>query len=382
MHEAHKRSLQALARRRRLRALAPRAGLDFSSNDYLALANSEALRHAAREALDRGVPPGSGGSRLLRGNDPEHEALEAEAATYFGSETALFFGGGFAANTALFGTLPQRGDLIVHDALIHASVHDGMAISRAEHCAFAHNDANAAEDAITAWRRSGGTGRAWIAVESLYSMDGDTAPLDDLADIAERHDAMLVIDEAHATGVLGPGGRGLGASLEGHDNVVALHTCGKALGVSGALITLPTVLRDYMVNRARPFIYATAPSPLVAAIVRSSLALVNEAPQRRERLAALVSHFGAELHRQCGLASTGTHIVPIIVQRDERALRIANALQNDGFDVRAIRPPTVPEGTARLRISLTLNVTADDVTRLIARLAPLLEETLSGETEP
>ena len=213
-------------------------------------------------------------------------------------------------------------------------------------------------------------------------MDGDTAPLDDLADIAERHDAMLVIDEAHATGVLGPGGRGLGASLEGHDNVVALHTCGKALGVSGALITLPTVLRDYMVNRARPFIYATAPSPLVAAIVRSSLALVNEAPQRRERLAALVSHFGAELHRQCGLASTGTHIVPIIVQRDERALRIANALQNDGFDVRAIRPPTVPEGTARLRISLTLNVTADDVTRLIARLAPLLEETLSGETEP
>ena len=300
-----------------------------------------------------------------------------EAARVFGSETALFFGSGFAANTALFATLPQRGDLIVHDALIHASVHDGMAMSRARHHAFAHNDAEAADDAIRAWRRDGGTGRAWIALESLYSMDGDLAPIADLAAVAASHDAMLVIDEAHATGVLGPHGRGLGARLEGQGNVVALHTCGKALGVSGALLTLPTVLRDYMVNRARPFIYATAPSPLVAATVRAALAIAHDDPQRRERLGNLVSSTHELLRDRCGLQLSPTHIVPVVVQRDERALRIAASLQEQGFDVRAIRPPTVPEGTARLRISLTLNVSPDDVRRLVDRLEPLLRESAS-----
>ncbi len=374
MHEAHKRSLDALSRRRRLRALSPRRGLDFSSNDYLGLAESDVLKDAANAALARGVPLGSGGSRLLRGNHPEHEVLEQEAARYFGSESALFFGGGFAANTALFATLPQRGDLIVHDELIHASVHDGMTMSRAEYRPFAHNDADAAADTIAAWRRGGGTGRAWIAVESLYSMDGDLAPLAALADVAQRHDAMLVIDEAHATGVLGAEGRGLSAALEGRHNIIALHTCGKALGVSGALITLPKVLRDYMVNRARPFIYATAPSPLIAATVRAALKIVTGEPLRRERLAGHVAHASSLLRQHCEMTPTGTHIMPVIVKRDERALQIAEALQDAGFDVRAVRPPTVPEGTARLRISLTLNVTQDDITNLIEHLAPLLEE--------
>ncbi len=375
MHEAHKRSLEALARRRRLRALQPRCGLDFASNDYLGLGASDLLRTAAREALDRGVPIGAGASRLLRGNHPEHEALEAEAAAFFGAQSALFFGGGFQANSALFATVPQRGDVIVHDELIHASAHDGMAISRADSLPFAHNDPDAASDAIAGWRRAGGKGRIWIAVESLYSMDGDTAPLEALARIANRNDAMLVIDEAHATGIYGPNGRGLGTTLEGGENVVALHTCGKALGASGALLTLPTVLRDYMVNRARAFIYATAPSPLNAAIARAALKLVHNEPERRQRLAKLVAHAGALLRERCSITPTGTQIQPLIVHRDERALRIANALQDAGFDVRAIRPPTVPEGTARLRLSLTLNVTADDVSRLIGCLAPLLAET-------
>ena len=199
-------------------------------------------REAARAALARGVPLGAGGSRLLRGNHPEHEALEEEAARFFGSESALFFGAGFSANEALLATLPQRGDIILYDELIHASAHEGMRLSRATSRAVAHNDAGAFEDAV---RAASGAGRVWIVVESLYSMDGDVAPLETLAGIAGRHGAFLLIDEAHATGVLGPGGRGLAHGLEGRDNIVTLHTCGKALGLSGALVCLPRVLREF-----------------------------------------------------------------------------------------------------------------------------------------
>ena len=374
MHDSHRRSLQALARRQRLRSLAPRVGLDFSSNDYLGLAESAELGTAAEAALARGVPLGAGGSRLLRGNHPEHEALEAEAAHHFGAEAALFMGGGFTANTAIFNTLPARGDLIVHDALIHASVHEGLASARAEHVAAAHNDASAFDDAIARWRQGGGKGRAWIAVESLYSMDGDLAPLDDLAAVALRHEAMLVIDEAHATGVLGERGRGLGAHLEGRDDVIALHTCGKALGVSGAIITLPTVLRDYMVNRARAFIYATAPSPLIAATVRAALQLAATRDDLRTQHAAHVAYASELIAERCGIAPSGTHIQPIVVGHDERALRLAALMQAAGFDIRAVRPPTVPEGTARLRVSLTLNVTSEDTARMIDTLARVLRE--------
>ena len=374
MHDSHKRSLAALERRGRLRSLNRALGLDFSSNDYLGLAQSRALASAARAALDRGVPLGAGGSRLLRGNHPEHEALEAEAARFFGAQAALFMGGGFAANTALFATLPERGDLIVHDRLIHASVHDGMAASRAAVKAAPHNDAQAIDDIISDWRRGGGTGRAWIAIESLYSMDGDLAPVDELAKVAQRHDAMLVIDEAHATGALGHEGRGLAAQLEGRDDIIALHTCGKALGVSGALITLPAALAAYMINRARPFIYATAPSPLIAATVRAALMHVVTDDGLRQRHSSLVRHAGQQLAKACGVVPTGTHIQPIIVHRDDKAVRLARAMQDAGYDIRAVRPPTVPEGSARLRISLTLNVSEADVTRMAESLAEAIGE--------
>jgi 8-amino-7-oxononanoate synthase len=319
------------------------------------------------------VAIGAGGSRLLRGNDPEHEALEAEAAAFFGAEAALFFGGGFMANFALFSTLPDRGDLVVHDELIHASVHDGLRAGRAERVAARHNDPQAFEDAIAIWRRGGGTGRPWIAVESLYSMDGDRAPLDALAAIADRHDAVLVIDEAHATGVYGPDGRGLGAHLEGRPNVLSLHTCGKALGVMGALLLMPRLVRDVLVNRARPFIYATAPSPLVAAVVRAALDLCRGEPQRREHLHRLVALAGRELQARCRIAPAGSQIQPVIVGADERATRLAAALRAVGFDLRAVRPPTVPEGTARLRVSITLNVDEDIVRAMAETLACEME---------
>ncbi len=370
----HARALMALERRNRLRSLQPRLGIDFASNDYLALASSPELASAAQHALSRGVAVGSGGSRLLRGNTREHEALETEAAAHFGSEAALFFGGGFVANSALFAALPQRGDLIIYDALIHASAHDGISASRAEAVEVPHNNAQAIEDAIQSWRRSDGLGQVWIAIETIYSMDGDKAPLDDLVGLADHHDAMLMLDEAHATGILGPDGRGLGAHLEGRDNIISLHTCGKALGVMGALVTGPKMLLDFMINRSRPFIYATAPSPLVAALVRVSLMLSKADPGRRKKLHALIAHAGEKLKLLEGVTVTSSPIQPIIVGTDVRALQLAEAMQAQGFDIRAVRPPTVPEGTARLRITLTLNATSDDVDRLVVALQTSLAD--------
>lgn len=373
MSAAHDRALEALAKRGRLRSLEPRKGIDFVSNDYLGLAQSDELRAAALSALERGVPAGAGGSRLLRGNHDEHEALEREAAAFFKSEAALFFGGGFTANTAILSTLPARGDLIVYDDLIHASAHDGMRASKARARAAAHNDADSFENVLKSWRSEGGTGQPWIAVESLYSMDGDKAPLDDLIAIAARHDAMLVIDEAHATGVYGPDGRGLAAHLEGRSNVISLHTCGKALGVMGALVLAPKSICDFLINRARAFIYATAPSPLVAATVRAALEISRKQPQRREALAKRVMDYQALRKTRCGVAASGTQIDPVIVGSDARAVAYATALKAQGFDIRAVRPPTVPEGTARLRISITLNPADDDIDRLVAALADVYD---------
>lgn len=433
-------TLRRLAGRHRLRTLSPRAGLDFASNDYLGLASSTRLTGAIAAALARGVPVGAGGSRLLRGNDPEHEALEAEAAAFFRTEGALFFGGGYVANVGLLTTLPQQGDLIVLDALAHASMHEGARAARAVTVVTPHNDVDAMDQAITTWRSGGDpeaigttthrasarhrssaqsavagedavsraaasadaahataadaavtsgaaapepargrTGRVWIVVESLYSMDGDRAPLADLVSLADRHEAFLLVDEAHATGVFGEEGRGLSAPFDGRENLVVLHTCGKALGAAGALVTAPRTLCDYLVNRCRAFIYATAPSPLMAAAVRESLRILREEPERRETLTRLIAHAGRVMrarsfpHIAGGAAPTGSPIQPIIVGDNERAMTLAAALQARGFDVRGVRPPTVPEGTARLRLSLTVNVDEAAVSRLFEALGEEME---------
>jgi 8-amino-7-oxononanoate synthase len=367
-------TLAGLERRERLRTLMARDGVDFSSNDYLGFAGSTRLATAITAALQRGVPVGAGGSRLLRGNHPEHEALEAEAAAFFGAERVLYFSTGFAANAALFSTLPQRGDLIVHDALVHASAHEGMQASRAQAVPAAHNNVAAFEEAIIRWRQDGGTGHPWIAVESLYSMDGDRAPLAALAALAERHVGFLVIDEAHATGVFGPGGRGLAADLENRRTVIVLHTCGKALGVSGALLGASAPLCDYLVNRARGFIYSTAPSPLMAAAVREALRMLVDEPKRRTDFDALRNFANRELAEKLGMEGSGSQILPVIIGDNGRAVRIAARMRAEGFDIRAIRPPTVPEGTARLRIAITLNVDESVISRLFVRLAAIMEE--------
>jgi len=371
LYAAQAADLSALAAADRLRRLQPRRAIDLSSNDYLGLARSPRLAGAVRDALDRGVAVGAGGSRLLGGNDPEHEALEAEAARFFGTEAALFFSSGYAANVALLATLPQRGDIVVHDELVHASAHEGMRLSRAEVSSAAHNDAGSVDGLLGRWRAGGGTGRAWIAVESLYSMDGDRAPLTDLAEVAVRHDAILLVDEAHATGVWGLDGRGLAAGLDGRPDVITLRTCGKALGCEGALVCGPAIVRDMLVNRGRGFIFSTAPSPLMAAAVREAMRILTDEPDRRARLHALIAAAEAAL-APLGVTATGTQILPLIVGDDARAMVLADRLQQAGFDVRGIRPPTVPAGTARLRLSITLNIGEPDIAALADALRTAL----------
>jgi 8-amino-7-oxononanoate synthase len=367
-------TIAGLRRKARIRTLVPHSGIDFTSNDYLGLANAPRLKAAITSALDRGVPVGACGSRLLRGYHPEHEALEAEAARFFGAERVLYFSSGYAANVAVFSTLPQREDIIVHDALIHASVHEGMSASKAKAIAVQHNDIDAFDRAIRDWRQGGGSGHPWIAVESLYSMDGDRAPISALAALADLHDGFLVIDEAHATGVFGPGGRGIGAEFEHRQNVLALHTCGKALGVSGALLSTPAILADYLVNRARSFIYSTAPSPLMAAGVREALRILAGEPQRRGQLEKLMAFANAQLKSTLGMDGSGSQILPVMIGDNARALRIAERMRADGFDIRAIRPPTVPQGTARLRIAITLNVDEGQIADMFERLARAIAE--------
>lgn len=361
-------TLYDLEARHRRRRLIPQAGLDFSSNDYLGLAGSDVLREAAADGLARGVPLGSGGSRLLRGNHAEHEALEAFAASFFGTEAALYMVGGFQANQAIFAALPGPDDLVLHDELVHASTHDGMRAGRATTRSFAHNDALDAARVLEAWRNDGGTGQVWIAVESLYSMEGDLAPLDALDALACAQDAILVVDEAHATGLFGPQGKGLAHGLKAE--LLTLHTCGKGLGVSGGLVCGRRVLIDMLVNRARPFIFATAPAPFTAALVHAALRHLDSDGTLVEAARTRMAFAHAEARRH-GVAEQwlDSQIIPIIIGEDAPTMQIAAALQAEGFDIRGIRPPTVPKGTSRLRLSITGNVSHADITSLFETLS-------------
>ena len=371
MNDPFRSALDTLSQLDRRRGLAPASGIDFSSNDYLGLARHSGIRQSLIRALEDGAPLGSGGSRLLRGNHPEHESLESFAADFFDAEAALFMATGYLANLSIFTTLPNRADVIVIDERVHASVKEGVHASQAKHVKFAHNDATACEDAV---RRAKTKGRVWIAVESVYSMDGDIAPLAELMAIADRHDAFLIVDEAHATGVHGPGGRGLGSVFEGRENFIGVHTCGKALGQSGALVTSSAVIKDYLINAARAFIYTTAPTPLAAFAVECALGVVQGEPERRKDLLNLVDYARKKLGDAFGPIPGTTQILPLIVGEDGRALELARHLQEQGFDVRAIRTPTVAKGTARLRVSITLNIGRDDIDNLAATLGNTVKE--------
>jgi 8-amino-7-oxononanoate synthase len=344
-------AIDAEGLRRTLRAP---EGIDLCSNDYLGLAGHPHLKQRMVDAvMAEGV--GSTGSRLLRGERSGFARVEDKFARFKGTERSLYFSSGYLANLAVLTTFPEAGDVIYSDERNHASFIDGARLSRARRVVFPHNDAVALDQLL---REDTGTGQKFVVVESLFSMDGDQAPLAEYAALCRAAGAELIVDEAHAVGVYGKGGRGFA-----EDAFVSINTAGKALGVSGAFVAGPADAIEYLIQRARPFIFSTAPPPAIAAALEASLEVIVKEPERRERLLERTRY----LRERLGLVGDSP-IIPIIIGENERAVAIAHELQAAGFDVRAIRPPTVPVGTARLRVTVNQGLREEVLDRFVDAL--------------
>ena len=351
--------------------------VDLMSNDYLGLASDARLKRAVAEVMASAERMGSTGSRLLSGNAREWEELEREFAEFAGTEAALYFGSGYAANIGLLSSLLRPGDIVFSDALNHASLIDGIRLSGAAKVIYPHRDMAFLESALRENAAAASTASAGVIVtESVFSMEGDVAPLGEMLRLARKYGAGVVVDEAHATGVRGPQGRGVAAEMacEREPEMLAVvHTCGKALASAGALVCGSAMLKYYLINRARTFIFSTAMPPYLAGQIRAALELARGADgdRTREHLRTIADELRAALAAggvDCGTVASGgaTQIVPVMLGSNEAALHVASALQRAGFVARAIRPPTVPAGTARVRISLTSAITREDVARLAA----------------
>jgi len=365
--EGLRAELDRLEARQEFRRLGQLQGVNLSSNDYLGLATDPRLSHAVAAALEAGAPVASTGSRLLSGNAQEWEELESAFARFIGTEAALFFTSGYAANLGLLGAVLRPDDTVFSDEANHASLIDGIRLSRARKVIFPHLDLDHLEDAL---RRSDSAGRRFIVVESLFSMEGDRAPLADLLSLAGRFGAELMVDEAHATGVYGPRGRGLVAAANGNERVLAsVHPCGKALASAGAFVCGSETLKQFLVNRARTFIYSTALPPYFAAQISKAVEIIAGADAERRRLLELAEFLRARL-RDAGfnIGTSDTQIVPVLLGGNDTAINYARELNRQGFAVRPIRPPTVPEGTSRLRLSVTTKLSEEILDRLVKAL--------------
>jgi len=338
--------------------------VNFGSNDYLGLAADPRLGHAVGKSL---TSWGAGASPLVSGHADAHQTLEDRLAEFEGTEAALLFTSGFAANTAAVSALVGPGDVVFADRKNHASLFDGCRLSRADVRVYPHCDYQRLDRLIG---RAADYRRRLIVTDSLFSMDGDVAPLAELAELARRHKAMLMVDEAHATGVFGPGGRGLCEELGVEDGVhIRVGTLSKALGSIGGFVAGGRSLIDWLVNRARPYIYSTASPAAMAAAGMAALDIVRDEPWRREKLLDRAARFRASLvEKGWNVGRSTTQIVPIIVGNPQRALDLSAALRKAGFFVPAIRPPTVPEGEACLRISLSFGHDDEQVSNLIEAL--------------
>ena len=346
--------------------------LAFASNDYLGLASHPALVAALQEGAAR-FGAGAGASHLVSGHLAPHDAAETALAAFLGREAALLFSSGYQANVGVIGALVGRGDAVFADRLAHASLLDGCLLSRAEFQRFRHNDLADLERRLAA-----STAPAkLIAVDAVYSMDGDEAPLAALLALAERFDAWLYVDDAHGFGVLGPQGRGTLAAhgVAPHPRLVQLATFGKAAGLAGAAVAADAQVIDWLVNTARTAIFTTAMPPALAHALTAMLALVEPADAARDRLAGHV----ATLRAGCAAAGlqllpSRTAIQPVLIGSDADAVAASLALREAGLWVPAIRPPTVPPGTARLRVSLSAAHTETDVAQLAAQLSQIMTE--------
>ncbi|MGE0606489.1 MAG: 8-amino-7-oxononanoate synthase [Pirellulales bacterium] len=340
--------------------------LNFGSNDYLSLAGDPRLAEAVSAAAQE-EGWGAGASPLILGHGASHQRLEKRLARFEGTEAALLFSTGFAANVAAITALAERGDAIFADQLNHASLIDGCRLSRADVHVYPHGDMRQLAELLakqTSYRRR------LVVSDSLFSMDGDAAPLAKLAELAARHNCMLLLDEAHATGVFGPRGRGLAEEAGIHDQVhIHIGTLSKAVGCSGGFVCGSQALIDWMVNRARPYIFSTAPPPASSAAALCALDIIETEPQRRRTLLTRAAELrGQLLLRGWKIGGSISQVIPLIVGDAERALALAAQLRRQGIFVPPIRPPSVSFGQSLLRISLTYGHTSEMVERLLAAL--------------
>ena len=374
--EEHRAALaEALAARERaglLRRMAPPRGIDLSSNDYLGLATHPHVASCAAAAVGR-LGAGTGGSRLLTGHRDAFSELEERLAAFSGTEAALLFGSGYAANIGLLTAVVGWDDLVISDHRNHASLIDGIRLTGARRVVHAHRDLAA----IAAALRQPRTGRAFVVTESVYSMDGDLTPLAELAEVCERYGALLIVDEAHATGLYGASGAGRVEELGLTARVLAtVHTGGKALGSAGAWVAGSRLLADTLAQTARTFVFTTAPMPAMLGALEGALDVVAAEPERRaevQRKAALLRAALAEAG-----AVPGGHesaIIPIRVGGNDAAVALAEALLAEGFDCRAVRPPTVPDGTARLRVTVHAPVPDAELLRFASATGRLMGAT-------
>lgn len=375
-------NLTELKQQNLLRHLTPARGTDFTSNDYLGLANDPEFHHVLisrfQEMCDSG-PFLSPASRLLRGETIFHRRLEFRLAIFKGTEAALLFPSGYQANLGVFSTLIGPGDRVLSDQWNHASLIDGMRLSRCRKVIYPHRDLGAIERIL---KEPYPQGRTFLVTESLFSMDGDIAPLDRYLELTRRHGAQLIVDDAHATGVFGQG-RGSGLCEEfgvAGEALAIVSTLGKSFALSGAFVAGPRVVIDSLINRCRSFIYSTAVPPFLCCAVETALQWVQSQPERRVRVLELAGR----LREKLGLMSTekmSSPIVPFPVGCNTRALDIAGYLQRLGFDVRAVRPPTVPAGTARLRISVHADHSPAQIDELAGALLSLPQSLQEGKKE-
>lgn len=332
--------------------------IDFCSNDYLGIVKNNLLQVASNQ-----FQSGSTGSRLLAGNYALIEAVEAEIATFHQSETALIYNSGYDANVGLLSCVPQKGDTIIYDYLCHASIRDGIRLSFANAYSFEHNNLIDLEKKLSI-----ASGNTFIVTESVFSMDGDMAPLEAIVHLAQRYHAHIIIDEAHATGVVGNVGEGLVQQLQLQTKIFArVHTFGKACGCHGAVVLGSKSLRDYLINFSRSLMYSTALSPHAVAVIQKSYQVFPTLIQERLHLQNLIQQFQLATIQFQKLVST-TPIQVVIVPGNEAVKQLAQQIQDHGFDVRAILYPTVPKGKERLRIVLHTFNTSHELQQLIALL--------------
>jgi glycine C-acetyltransferase/8-amino-7-oxononanoate synthase len=338
--------------------LGDREVLLLCSNNYLGLADEPRVREAAaRAALDWGA--GAGASRLISGNMEPHRYLELELAEFEGFPEALLFGSGYLANTGTIAALAGPGEVVLSDELNHASIIDGCRLAKAETRIYRHRDLE-----HLAWALEGAGGRATLIVtDGVFSMDGDLAPLRELHELALRHGARLLVDDAHAIGAIGPGGRGTvrEAGLAGEPSVVMVGTLGKALGAYGAYVCADHETVDFLVNSARPFIFSTAPPPAAIAAAAEALAMLREEPQRVEALQRNAGVLREALSREGLTVGSETQILPVRVGEAEPTMRLCELLLERGVFAQGIRPPTVPEGTSRLRLTVMATHAPEDL---------------------